>query len=183
FCSLVISQSFPSLTVQRFNDLTIQRLSHNSDVMPHARRAEADVKIGEHDGAEAAPGPEHVAAIEATGAEVSLLPQRGARRLVHEPANQMAQRMAAKSIAGQENDVHCQNDGAEAEAEVFFACGGIGEPEGLPYVVTEKADEQDCQVEKVAMDVLQDEREGFFAAIGLAGVADGAGRRGGPEGC
>ncbi len=38
------------------------------------------------------------------------------------------------------------------------------------------------EVEKIAMNVLQDEREGAFSEIGLTRLADGAGRRVGPEG-
>ena len=44
--------------------------SENSPVGPDAHGAEPDVDIGEHHGGEAHPGPEHVAAVEATGAIV-----------------------------------------------------------------------------------------------------------------
>jgi hypothetical protein len=54
--------------------------------------------------------------------------------------------------------------------------------EALPGVVREQADEEDTDVEKVAVDILNDEREGFFAAIFFARLADGAGGRVGPEG-
>ncbi|MDQ6698800.1 MAG: hypothetical protein M3Z36_01285, partial [Acidobacteriota bacterium] len=57
----------------------------------------------------------------------------------------------------------------------------IREPESFPRVVRQKNQEDEREVEKIAVDILQDERESTLAAIGFARLADGAGGRIGPE--
>jgi len=79
--------------------------------------------------------------------------------LVAESANQVAQRMTPKSISSEQDDIHRQDDGSNADPEAFFARGGIGKPHRLPHIATEKAYEQNCQVQKVAVRVLENERE------------------------
>ena len=55
------------------------------------------------------------------------------------------------------------------------------EPHGHPRVVGQQADEQNRDVEEVAMDVLDDEREPAFAEVLLPGFTHGAPGRVGPE--
>ena len=55
------------------------------------------------------------------------------------------------------------------------------EPHRLPHVVGEHEEEDDREIEEVAVDVLDDERERVLAEIALARLADGARRRIRPE--
>ena len=100
-----------------------------------------------------------MAPIQATRAQISPLPRGCWGQLVAESANQVAQRMAAKRISSEQHDIHRQDDGSDANAEAFLARGGIGKPHRLPHIATEKAYKQNCQVQEVAVRVLQDERE------------------------
>jgi len=84
--------------------------------------------------------------------------------------------MAAERIAGEQGDVREKNQGAHTDTE------GVVEPESFPNVVGEEDQEDERDVEKIAMDVLDDEREGTFAEIFFARLADGARRRVRPEG-
>ena len=95
-------------------------------------------------------------AIEATGAGVSALAQRCPRHLIDHPANQVTQGVAAKGITTQQCHIHRQNDCADADAEAFLAGDRISKPQGLPNVVTEEANKQNCHVEEIAVHILQD---------------------------
>ena len=57
----------------------------------------------------------------------------------------------------------------------------IDEPHRFPDIVREHEDEKEREIEEIAMHILHDEREGALAEIGAARLADGAGRRIGPE--
>ena len=96
-------------------------------------------------------------------------------------ADEMAQRMTTKRVAAQQHDIHRQHERADADAERFRPVRGIDEPHRFPDIVGENENENEREVEKIAMHVLHDEREGTFAEIGFARLADGAGRRIGPE--
>ncbi len=65
--------------------------------------------------------------------------------------------------------------------KTLLAGGGVGEPHRLPDVVREEQDEHQREVQEVAMDVLQDQRETNARPVALARLADRAGRRVGPE--
>jgi len=49
-----------------------------------------------------------------------------------------------------------------------------GEPHALPGVVREEQEEREGKVEEVAVDILEDEREGALAEKSFARFADGA---------
>src|ERR1043166_2475581 len=134
-------------------------VSKNADVLPHAQRAEPDVKIGEGDPEQAHPGPEHVATVETTDAAIGILAERRPGEPVDATADEVSQGMAAKGVAAQEDDVERENDGAQPEAEAGPAGRGIGKPKGLPNVVRQKDDEEQPDIKEVTVDVLQDERE------------------------
>ena len=55
------------------------------------------------------------------------------------------------------------------------------EPEGLPRVAGEEDQEDQREVEKIPVNVLNDERKGALAKIFFAGFADGARGRIGPK--
>src|SRR5229473_4369438 len=83
--------------------------------------------------------------------------------------------MAAERIAGQENRVSGQDQSSDADAKSVF------KPHGLPGVVSQKHDENQCEIEEVAMYVLKDKRKGSLAEILLARLAHRAGRWIGPK--
>src|SRR5690242_16473137 len=72
--------------------------------------------------------------------------------------------MAGEQIKRQQHNVHEQHQRAHADAEMQLLIGAR-EPEGPESVIPEEAQEYDRAIEKVAMEVLQDEREFRFAAI------------------
>ena len=63
----------------------------------------------------------------------------------------------------------------------MFCAAALVKPHRLPRIMREKNDEQHRQIGKVAMDVLQNQREIFFAEIFFARLADGARDRVGPK--
>src|SRR5438045_1067624 len=93
----------------------------DSPVVPDAHGAEANVYIREADAEEAAPGPEHVSLVEAGDATVGFLAGGRFGDFVFGAADEMAEGMAAKCVAGKEKDVEGQDKRAQADAEVFFA--------------------------------------------------------------
>ena len=85
-----------------------------------------------------------------------------AGELVELAADEVAQRVAAERVAAEQDDVDGEDERAEADAEV--ACPSrVGEPERLPRVVREDDEEDQREVQEVAVDVLQDERERALA--------------------
>src|ERR1035437_1280045 len=88
--------------------------------------------------------------------------------------------MTAESIQREENRVQRQHNRSHADAEMFRA-GQVGEPYSFPRVMRKQDDEQERQIKKVAVDVLDDERERAFAKKRFARFANGAVDRVGPE--
>src|SRR5580692_11765193 len=68
-------------------------------------------------------------------------------------SGKVAQRVAGKRVQREQDDVRGQNDGAEADAKVAV------EVEGHEGIVPKKQDEHDRQIEKISVDILQDERK------------------------
>src|SRR5262245_29126350 len=89
--------------------------------------------------------------------------------------------MAAERVAREQHDVDEQHDGPQSDPEGDLARRGVLEPAGLPDVEGEDDQESEPEVEEVAVEVLEEEREGALAAIAAARLADRAGRRVGPE--
>src|SRR5438105_11421291 len=83
--------------------------------------------------------------------------------------------MAAECIAAQQNRVSGQDQSSDADAKSIF------KPHSLPGVVSQKHDENQCEIEEVAMYVLKDKRKGSLAEIFLAWLAHRAGWGIGPE--
>src|SRR5438876_9936715 len=150
--------------------------SQDSDVLENAGGEHPDVEIGEADGDEAGPGEDHVTFIEqakkAPG-RVARNAERGAGKTIELSADDMTKRVTGKGVGGEENDVDEHDECAEADTE--FAA----EEEGFGGVVPEEAEKNNREIEEVAMNVLQDERERRFTAIVFADrrFADSAGGR------
>ena len=151
--------------------------SEEVEVVPDAHRAEADVDVGEADPEETQPRPHHVAVIEAADARCS-----SSRRRAPSTSSRGSRRpdgggMAAEGVAGQQDDVDDQDERADGDAEMLRAVRGL-EPERVPRIAAEDEDEDEREVEEVAVDVLQDERQVALARVALARLADGAIRPG-----
>ena len=84
----------------------------------------------------------------------------------------MPQRVAAKSIHRQEKCVQRQHNCPDADAEMFRA-GQVGEPHPQPRVIRQQDDKEEREVKKVAVHILDDERERAFAEKRFASLADG----------
>src|SRR4051812_35145819 len=108
---------------------------------------------------------------------VEFFTDRSAREDVLEPADRVTERMAAERIEAQERHVQRENDRSDPDPELLLS-GGVLEPHPLVRVVREDEEVADRRVHEVAMQVLQDEREGPLAGVRLVRLADGArGRR------
>src|SRR4051794_10581456 len=107
--------------------------------------------------------------VETGYAIVRFLARRRFRELIKEAADQVTERVASEEVAAEEDHVDQQDEGAYADAEAVW------KPEGLPDIVSQQAPEDDGYIHKVAMDVLEDEREGSFSEIFLPRLAHGAG--------
>src|SRR5260370_25790365 len=93
----------------------------------------------------------------------------------------MTRGVTAQGVAAQQDGVRSEDERANADADRDRVCGGVGEPEGTPHIVGEETEENQSDVQEVAMHVLQDQGERVFAAVVRPGLADGAGWRVRPE--
>src|SRR4029078_10143454 len=88
--------------------------------------------------------------------------------------------MAAERVAGEQDDVRRQDERPDANSEMLHS-GAVIEPQRLPHIVREEEEEQQRHVQEVAVNVLQDQRKRSLTEVALAGFADRAVRRIGPE--
>src|SRR5687767_6242975 len=93
----------------------------------------------------------------------------------------MPERVAAEGETAEQHDVECEHESADADPEGSLAGRGVEEPKRLPDIDREKNDKEEREVEKIAVHVLHDQREGTLAEIRFSRFAHGAGRRIGPE--
>ena len=62
----------------------------------------------------------------------------------------MPQRMAAKSVAAEQNDVDREHDRANADAKSMI------KPDRLPNIIAQDQNENEREVEKITMHILHD---------------------------
>src|SRR5437016_6610993 len=93
----------------------------------------------------------------------------------------MSQRVTTKCITTEQNDIDCENHRPNADAKHIFPCRWIDKPKRFPHVIGEDQNENESEIEKIAVNVLHNQREGTFAYISLSRFADGACRRSSPE--
>src|SRR5437764_11177660 len=93
----------------------------------------------------------------------------------------MAERVTTKSVTAEQDDVNREHDCADADSERTAAGHRLVEPERFPNVVAQDQNENEREIQKIAVHVLHDERERAFAKIRFAWLTDSAGRRIGPE--
>src|SRR5580704_8201045 len=116
----------------------------NSPIRPDAHGAHPYVQIGEAYGKEAAPGEDHVAAIEAAHAIVGLFASGPAGELIEESAYQVTERVAAERVTTEENHIREKNQSADADAKGF--AGARREPESQPDIVREEDEKDERQI-------------------------------------
>src|SRR6516225_3961193 len=92
----------------------------------------------------------------------------------------MPHRMATECVTSKQSHVDRQNDRSDTDSEMRRSCC-ICEPERLPYVVGEEAQENNCQIEKIPMNVLNDQRKRTLTAIYTSRLSDSASRRISPQ--
>ena len=88
--------------------------------------------------------------------------------------------MTAQRVAAQQENIQHHDKRADADAEMFRA-ERVRENHRLHCVVAEQQDKSNRDIEKIAVNILDDERERFFTEKGFARFADGAVDRVGPE--
>ena len=116
-----------------------------------------------------------MAPVEATYAIIGVISGWRDGKTVSKSSNKVPQRMASESVATQQNHVDQQDQRAHADSEVAI------KPKRFPHVVGKQNEENQREIKKIAMDILQNERKGAFAEIGLARFPHGAGWRVGPK--
>src|SRR5579863_507522 len=127
--------------------------SEDSPVFPDTHRAHADVKVRERDPEEAGPRPIHVTRVEAAHAIVSLLANRRVRKLIEQSAHKMTERMTPKRVAAQQDNVGEQNQSAQSDPETAV------KPARAPDVVRQDHEEDERQVQKIAVNILKNQRK------------------------
>ena len=120
--------------------------------------------------------------VEAGNTAVALAAYRRFRQAIHETADEMAQGMATEGIAAEEEHVEAQDDRSQADTEACFTGSSIGKPHAPVGIVGQEEEKADRDVEKVAMDVLDDQRQGVLSEIAFPRFADRARWRVRPEG-
>src|SRR5207249_8587223 len=93
--------------------------------------------------------------------------------------DEMPHRVTTEGVTSEQKNIDRQNDCADSNPEVHRSCC-IREPESLPDIVGKEKQEEDSQIKKIPMDVLNDQRKRSLAAITAARLAYRARRRIGP---
>src|SRR5689334_12507554 len=102
--TLVIIPSAPErIGFTRFRILDFRL--HNPQIVPHAHRAKAYVKIAETDPKQTEPRPEHMALIQTGDTAICLVTGRCAGKLIAKSADQVSERMTTKGVAAEKNEV------------------------------------------------------------------------------
>jgi hypothetical protein len=84
-----------------------------------------------------------VAAIEAADTVIGLLPNGSLRQAIQISADEVAQRVTAKSVAAEEHEVDGQDNGADADTEFLCSGRGILEPHALVRIDREDDEKGD----------------------------------------
>src|SRR5215207_6843554 len=92
-----------------------RRELQDSKVRPHAHGTQTDVQVTEADREAAAPGPDHVLPVQTAHTGVCGEAQRRPRNLIDAAADDVTHRMAAEEISGEEGDVGCEEQTADAD--------------------------------------------------------------------
>src|SRR5947208_8676004 len=144
-------------------------------VADHAHGDEPDVEVGEADAPEGEPREEGVPLVEAGHDLPEAVAGGGLGEDVHAPAAQVPAGVAGEGMPREQRhvDPHDQRPHPDPDA--------VLEAEGLDRVPCEEPDDADGQVERVAVQVLEDEGEARLAGVAGPDVRHRAAGRGPPE--
>src|ERR1022692_801011 len=92
----------------------------------------------------------------------------------------MPQRMTAESVERDEHGIQNQDDRADTDAKMFMP-GRIRKPHPEKRVIGQQKNKGHREVEKIAMNILNDKRKAVFAEIRFARFTDSATNRVSPE--
>jgi hypothetical protein len=112
-------------------------------------------------------------AVQLRAAVVASLAHGRRRELVAVSADEMTQRVAAERVGGQQDEVGGEHERADANAELAPPRRRVRKPHCLPQVVRQHEQEQQGDIEEVAVDVLHDERESLLTPIALPWLTNG----------
>src|SRR5437667_5809845 len=87
----------------------------------------------------------------------------------------MAQRVTTKRVTAKQDNVNCEHDRPDANSQ------SVVEPESFPNVVTQNQNENEREIQKIAVHILHDQRERTLTEISFARFADRARGRVGPK--
>jgi len=143
--------------------------------MDGAARDHAEVEISKANRDETAPGKEHVALVQKADpapSGVARASEGRAGEAVEFASREVAERVARKGVKREQGNVQGQNESADTDAEVAV------EIEGYDGVVPEEQDEDDRNIEEIAVKILENEGKSCLAlVIAFRWLANGAGRR------
>ena len=122
-----------------------------------------------------------MAPVETSHTNVSAIACRRFGKLIEKSAGQMSQGMTTKRITAEQNDIDCEDHRPNADAKHTFSCPWIDKPKRFPHVIGEDQNENESEIEKIAVNVLHNQRERTFAQISLSRFPDRACRRISPE--
>src|SRR4051812_10744909 len=101
--------------------------------------------------------------------------------MIAETPDQVAERMTTERVPAQKDAIERHYQSAHTKAEVGSAVGAH-KPQRFPRIMGQKHDKDQGQIEKVAMDILKNERKPALTPIALSRLANRTGDRVGPEG-
>jgi len=104
-------------------------------------------------------------AVKTAHAVVRSPPDGCPRKHIPNTPDQMAQRVTAESITAEQNNIYGQYDRADADAERGLSGERVCKPEGLHDIARKYDEEEQCEIEKVPVYVLNDEGKRIFAPI------------------
>src|SRR5215472_7863032 len=82
----------------------------------------------------------------------------------------MPKRVATEGVADEQYEVRYQNESTEPHPKPSV------EPECIPYVTRKNDEKHEGQIEKIAVDILHDQRKRAFAEVSFSRLANAAGR-------
>ena len=97
--------------------------------------------------------------IQAAHAVVALETKRGIAQVIFAATGKMPHGMASKRVSAQHEDVERQHERADSDTERRDARLRVCEPQRLPNISCEEKYEDNCEVQKVPVNVLNNERE------------------------
>src|SRR6478736_5665017 len=128
-------------------------------------REHPDVDVGERDRQQARPGPRHVVPVERGDPLPERVPRLApprAREAVELAADDVPQRVARERIAAQQGGVEAQDEHPQPDPDA-----AARREDRLDRVDPQEDQRDEREVQEVAVEVLEDEREGRLEAVAL----------------